>query len=177
MRFAINIARLAFNFVKAVVVSGFDTARVIVRDPRAANSGTIRMPYGDLDAATASLLGALISLTPGTTMIAQDLENREFMRVGGSRILRVDVRLLAEGSRIGFVFVRRGIVPEGCSSWFLPRIVGMSKAAEWLLTGRVFTAEEALAGGLVSEVLPADGVLGTVSSESLLPGHRFQMPG
>jgi multicomponent K+:H+ antiporter subunit E/multicomponent Na+:H+ antiporter subunit E len=79
MRFAINIARLAFNFVKGVVVSGFDTARVIVRDPRAANSGTIRMPYGELDPATASLLGALISLTPGTTMIAQDVENREFL--------------------------------------------------------------------------------------------------
>jgi len=79
MRFVVNIARLAFNFVKSVVVSGFYTARVIVRDPGIVSNGTTRMPYGDLDAATASLLGALISLTPGTTMIAQDLQNREFL--------------------------------------------------------------------------------------------------
>lgn len=79
MRFVVNIGKLAFNFVKAVVVSGFDTARVIVQDPGIVNSGTTRMPYGDIDAGTASLLGALISLTPGTTMIAQDPKNREFL--------------------------------------------------------------------------------------------------
>ena len=79
MRFLFNIARLLVNFVKGVLVSGFDTARVIVRDPRLGNSGTTRMPYGELGPGTASLLGALISLTPGTTMIAQDLENKEFL--------------------------------------------------------------------------------------------------
>jgi enoyl-CoA hydratase/carnithine racemase len=71
----------------------------------------------------------------------------------------MDVRLAAEGARIGFVFTRRGIVPEACSSWFLPRIVGISKAMEWAATGRLFPAEEALAGGLVRSVHPADAVL------------------
>ena len=60
---------------------------------------------------------------------------------------------------IGFVFARRGIVPEACSSWFLPRVVGISRAMEWVATGRVFGAEEALAGGLVRSVHPADELL------------------
>ncbi len=58
------------------------------------------------------------------------------------------------------MFARRGIVPEACSSWFLPRIVGISQAMEWVATGRVFTAEEALAGGLVRSVHPVGDVLG-----------------
>jgi enoyl-CoA hydratase/carnithine racemase len=57
------------------------------------------------------------------------------------------------------VFVRRGIVPESASSWFLPRLVGMGRAAEWVLTGRVFPAEEALAGGLVTRVVAPDDLL------------------
>ena len=80
--------------------------------------------------------------------------------VGITMTLPMDVRLAAEGAKIGFVFARRGIVPEACSSWFLPRIVGISRAMEWVATGRVFTAEEALAGGLVRSVHPAAEVLG-----------------
>ena len=72
--------------------------------------------------------------------------------VGITMTLPMDVRLVAEGAKIGFVFVRRGIVPEACSSWFLPRIVGISQAMEWVATGRVFTAQEALDGGLVRSV-------------------------
>jgi enoyl-CoA hydratase/carnithine racemase len=72
--------------------------------------------------------------------------------VGITMTLPMDVRLAAEGAKIGFVFARRGIVPEACSSWFLPRIVGISQAMEWVATGRVFSAEEALAGGLVRSV-------------------------
>ena len=71
--------------------------------------------------------------------------------VGATMTLPMDIRLAAEDARIGFVFVRRGIVPEACSSWFLPRIVGISQAMEWVSTGRVFDAQEALAGGLVSK--------------------------
>lgn len=74
--------------------------------------------------------------------------------VGVTMTLPMDVRLASESARIGFVFARRGIVPEACSSWFLPRLVGISQAAEWVMTGRVFDAAEALAGGLVSRVLP-----------------------
>jgi enoyl-CoA hydratase/carnithine racemase len=80
--------------------------------------------------------------------------------VGITMTLPMDVRLAAEGAKIGFVFARRGIVPEACSSWFLPRIVGISRAMEWCATGRVFTAEEALAGGLVRSVHPPEEVLG-----------------
>jgi enoyl-CoA hydratase/carnithine racemase len=80
--------------------------------------------------------------------------------VGITMTLPMDVRLAAEGAKIGFVFARRGIVPEACSSWFLPRVVGISQAMEWCATGRVFTAEEALAGGLVRSVHPPGEVLG-----------------
>jgi enoyl-CoA hydratase/carnithine racemase len=79
--------------------------------------------------------------------------------VGITMTLPMDVRIAAEGAKMGFVFTRRGIVPEACSSWFLPRIVGISQAMEWAATGRVFTAEEALAGGLVRSLHPADQVL------------------
>jgi len=79
--------------------------------------------------------------------------------VGITMTLPMDIRLVAEGARIGFVFSRRGIVPEACSSWFLPRIVGISQAMEWVATGRVFDAQEALAGGLVRSVHTPDELL------------------
>ncbi len=79
--------------------------------------------------------------------------------IGATMLLAMDIRLASEAARFGFVFSRRGIVPEACSSWFLPRIVGISRALEWCYSGRVFPAAEALAGGLVSEVLPADALL------------------
>jgi enoyl-CoA hydratase/carnithine racemase len=80
--------------------------------------------------------------------------------VGITMTLPMDVRLVADGAKIGFVFVRRGIVPEACSSWFLPRLVGISQAMEWVATGRVFSAQEALAGGLVRSVHAGDDLLG-----------------
>jgi enoyl-CoA hydratase/carnithine racemase len=84
--------------------------------------------------------------------------------VGITMTLPMDVRLAASGAKIGFVFTRRGIVPEAASSWFLPRIVGISQAVEWAATGRVFLAEEALAGGLVRSLHPAVEVLGAARS-------------
>lgn len=78
---------------------------------------------------------------------------------GITMTLPMDIRLASENAKMGFVFARRGVVPEACSSWFLPRIVGISKAAEWVLTGRVFEAREALAGGLVSELLAPDALI------------------
>jgi enoyl-CoA hydratase/carnithine racemase len=79
--------------------------------------------------------------------------------VGITMTLPMDVRLAADDARIGFVFARRGIVPEAASSWFLPRIVGISQAMEWVATGRVFDASEALKGGLVRSVYPRDELL------------------
>ncbi|HEX5290337.1 MAG TPA: enoyl-CoA hydratase-related protein, partial [Streptosporangiaceae bacterium] len=79
--------------------------------------------------------------------------------VGISMTLPMDIRILADSARVGFVFARRGIVPDGASSWFLPRIAGISQALEWCLTGRLISAGEALAGGLARTVCPAAEVL------------------
>ncbi len=79
--------------------------------------------------------------------------------VGVTMTLPMDIRLASEAARFGFVFARRGIVPEACSSWFLPRLVGISQAAEWCYSGRVFPASEALAGGLVRSVHGPDELL------------------
>ncbi|MFP6683026.1 MAG: enoyl-CoA hydratase-related protein [Gammaproteobacteria bacterium] len=79
--------------------------------------------------------------------------------VGLTMTLACDFRLASETSKMGFVFARRGIAPDACSSWFAPRIVGISKALDWFLTGRVFSAQEAFDGGLVSELLAADALL------------------
>ena len=79
--------------------------------------------------------------------------------VGATMQLPMDVRIASSAARFGFVFARRGVVPEACSSWFLPRIVGISRAAEWVYSGRVFDAQEALAAGLVSRVVAPDGLL------------------
>jgi enoyl-CoA hydratase/carnithine racemase len=73
----------------------------------------------------------------------------------------MDIRIASSAARIGFVFARRGVVPEACSTWFLPRLVGMQRAAEWVYTGRVFDAAEALAGGLVSRVVAPEALLPT----------------
>jgi enoyl-CoA hydratase/carnithine racemase len=79
--------------------------------------------------------------------------------VGATMTLPMDVRLASEQARIGFVFSRRGIAPEACSSWFLPRLVGISRAMEWVATGRVFDAQEALEAGLVRSVHPPGELL------------------
>ncbi len=79
--------------------------------------------------------------------------------IGATMTLAMDVRLASEKARIGFVFGKIGIVPEACSSWFLPRIVGISQALEWCYSGDILTAEEAKAGGLVKAVLPPDQLL------------------
>ncbi len=81
--------------------------------------------------------------------------------VGVTMTLPMDVRIASTAARFGFVFTRRGIIPEAASSWFLPRVVGISQAAEWCYTGRVFPAEEALAGRLVSRVVAPEALLDT----------------
>jgi enoyl-CoA hydratase/carnithine racemase len=77
--------------------------------------------------------------------------------------LPMDIRMVSNNAKIGFVFARRGIVPEACSSWFLPRLVGISRATEWVYTGRLLTADEALEGGLVRSAH---------APEALLPAAR-----
>ncbi len=101
-----------------------------------------------------------------TTLTIYDMKKPVIAAINGAAVgfgitmtLPMDIRLASENARMGFVFTRRGIVPEACSSWFLPRIVGIGKAVEWMITGRVFTAREALAQGLVTEVLPAESLI------------------
>ncbi|MDX6738678.1 crotonase/enoyl-CoA hydratase family protein [Actinocorallia sp. A-T 12471] len=79
--------------------------------------------------------------------------------VGATMTLPMDVRIASENAKFGFVFARRGIVTEAASSWYLPRVVGISQAMEWAMTGRVFPASEALAGRLVSRVVPPEELL------------------
>jgi enoyl-CoA hydratase/carnithine racemase len=80
--------------------------------------------------------------------------------VGATMQLAMDIRIASDNARFGFVFARRGIVPEACSSWFLPKIVGISQALEWCYSGRVFDAAEALKGHLVSEVVEHARLMG-----------------
>ena len=95
--------------------------------------------------------------------------------VGVTMTLPMDIRLASEHAKFGFVFARRGIVPEACSSWFLPRLVGISQAAEWCYSGRVFPAAEARDGGLVrsvhaaDELLPAARAIATEIAENTSP--------
>lgn len=94
---------------------------------------------------------------------------------GATQILPMDIRLASTEARFGFVFSRRGVVMEAASSWFLPRLVGMQRAMEWVATGRVFPAQEALEGGLVrslhapDELLPAARALGREIADNASP--------
>ena len=89
--------------------------------------------------------------------------------IGATMTLPMDVRLAAEGAKIGFVFGRLGIVPEACSSWFLPRLVGIPQALEWVYTAEPFDAAEGVRAGLVKAVVPPDQLLG----EARKLAHRF----
>jgi enoyl-CoA hydratase/carnithine racemase len=114
------------------------------------------------------------SATPGAerlTLKAWDVRkpiiaalNGAVAGVGATLPLQWDIRLAGESTRIAFVFVKRGLVPEAASTWLLPRIVGVSRAAELLLTGRLVRAEEALAMGLVSRVVPDAELLPTAQA-------------
>jgi len=79
--------------------------------------------------------------------------------IGITMTLPMDIRIAASNAKFGFVFTRRGIVPEACSSWFLPRIVGISRALEWVMSGRLFSVDEAVTGGLVGSSQPPDQLL------------------
>jgi enoyl-CoA hydratase/carnithine racemase len=89
--------------------------------------------------------------------------------IGATMTLAMDVRLASEKARIGFVFGKIGIVPEACSSWFLPRLVGIQQALEWTYSGEILSADEAKAGGLVKAVLPPEQLL----PEAYRLAHKF----
>ena len=89
--------------------------------------------------------------------------------IGATMTLPMDVRLAAEGAKIGFVFGRLGIVPEACSSWFLPRLVGIPQALEWVYTAEPFDAAEGVRAGLLKAAVPGD----TLLDEARKLAHRF----
>lgn len=89
--------------------------------------------------------------------------------IGATMTLPMDVRLASQNARIGFVFGRLGITPEACSTWFLPRIVGLPQALEWIYAADILSPEEALRGGLVKAVVAPDKLL----DEAFALAHRF----
>jgi len=145
--------------VRAVIVTGAGRAFCAGAD---LGAGARTFDYGDRvgdpeahrDRGGMLVLRIFRSLKPVIAAI-----NGPAVGVGLSMTLPMDVRIMADSARAGFVFAARGIVPDGAASWFLPRIVGVSQALEWCLTGRVFPAAEALAGGLVRTVCPVEEVI------------------
>lgn len=145
--------------VRAVVVTGAGRAFCAGAD---LSSGDRTFHHGEnassqpapRDAGGRLVLRIFRSLKPVIAAI-----NGPAVGVGISMTLPMDIRLIADSARVGFVFAARGIVPDGAASWFLPRIVGISQALEWCLTGRVFPAAEALAGGLVRSVCASQDLL------------------
>ena len=89
--------------------------------------------------------------------------------IGATMTLAMDVRLASDKARIGFVFGRIGIVPEACSSWFLPRIVGLQQALDWVYSADILTPEQALAGRLLKAVVPHDQLL----AEAHALAHKY----
>ncbi|HXU99263.1 MAG TPA: enoyl-CoA hydratase-related protein [Caulobacteraceae bacterium] len=128
-------------------------------DTAAGGAGTGNFGSGGARRSGAGFVGALFnSKKPTITAF-----NGPAVGVGVTLALPTDVKIASTAARFGFVFGRRGLVPEAGSAWFLPRIVGLSQALRWCLSGKLFDAHEALAGGLVSEV---------VAPEDLLPRAR-----
>ncbi len=141
--------------VRAIVLTGAGRAFCAGAD-LSAGGGTFDRPEG----ATFRDHGGRVSLRmfDSTTPVIVAF-NGAAVGIGVTMTLPADVRLASTDARFGLVFARRGIVLEAASSWFLPRLVGISRALEWANTGRIFDAEEALAGGLVRSVHPPDELL------------------
>jgi enoyl-CoA hydratase/carnithine racemase len=142
----------ADDAVRAVIVTGAGRAFCAGADLSAGADTFARGDERDLGGVVT--LRIFESLKPVIAAV-----NGPAVGIGATMTLPMDVRLASESARFGFPFVRRGIVPDACSSWFLPRIAGISKALEWCYTGRLFDAPEALAGGLVARTCAPDDLL------------------
>jgi len=131
--------------------AGFDVVR------RAQERGTEDVQPGDVPRDGGGMVNLRIfrCLKPVIAAI-----NGAGVGFGATLPLPMDIRLAAEGAKFGFVFSRRGMCLDGAASWFLPRIVGMSRALEWAMSGRIFGADEALEAGLIRSIHPPDELLG-----------------
>ena len=123
------------------------------------NAQEINDPYANRDHAGVITLTLYDMITPVIAAI-----NGAAIGIGITMTLPMDIRLASDNTKIGFPFTRRGLINEGASSWFLPRIVGMGKATEWIITGKTLSAEEALAHGLVNEIVRPDELLSRARS-------------
>jgi enoyl-CoA hydratase/carnithine racemase len=148
--------------VRAVIVTGAGRGFCAGADLSASGGETFSSGGSDIqtDAGVPRDGGGMVSLRIfNCTKPVIGAINGAAVGVGVTMTLPMDFRLASEHAKFGFVFARRGIVPEACSSYFLPRLVGISQATEWCYTGRVFPADEARAGGLVRSVHTADELL------------------
>lgn len=145
--------------VRAVVLTG--TGRAFCAGADLEHGGDTFLPDepGDDGAAPADAGGQVSLRIYRSTKPVIAAINGPAAGVGVTMTLPADVRIASETAKFGFVFTRRGLVPEACSTWFLPRVVGISTAAEWTLGGRMVPVAEALDRGLVREVVPAEQVL------------------
>lgn len=149
--------------VRAVIVTGAGRGFCAGAD---LSSGGSTFAKGGSDVTTSSGVprdgGGLVALRIfESTKPVIGAINGAAVGVGVTMTLPMDIRLASENAKFGFVFARRGIVPEAASSWFLPRIVGISQAAEWVYTGRLLPATEARDGGLVRSVHAPEDLLPT----------------
>jgi enoyl-CoA hydratase/carnithine racemase len=146
----------ADNDVRVIVVTGNGRAFCAGADLQKAGDTFARDPA---DVAHRDTGGVLNLRTYELSKPVIAAINGPAVGVGATMTLPMDIRLAADTAKMGFVFARRGIVADGCASWFLPRVVGISRALEWTETGRVFGAAEALEAGLVRSLHPADELL------------------
>lgn len=140
--------------VRAIIFTGAGRAFCAGAD---LSSGGDTFDYGKLSSSSPNKLrrdgGGMLSLRIyNSKKPVIGAINGAAVGVGVTMTLPMDIRIAAHNAKFGFVFTRRGIVPEACSTWFLPRIVGISQATEWVFTGRLFDSSEALAGGLIRSV-------------------------
>lgn len=143
----------ADNDVRAIVVTGSGRAFCAGADLEKAGNTFARKPSDQPHRDSGGLLNLRTYQLTKPVIAAI---NGPAVGVGATMTLPMDIRLAADTAKMGFVFARRGIVADGCASWFLPRVVGVSTALEWTLSGRVFDAAEALRAGLVRSLHPAD---------------------
>jgi enoyl-CoA hydratase/carnithine racemase/RimJ/RimL family protein N-acetyltransferase len=145
--------------VRAVIVTGAGRAFCAGADLERGSETFTKLDHEDPGSIPRDTGGQLTLRIFDSTKPVIAAINGPAVGIGATMTLPMDVRLAADDARIGFVFARRGIVPEAGSSWFLPRVVGISRAMEWVATGRVFDASEALEGGLVRSLHPKADLL------------------